>query len=172
MTLHLVLLCGLYVGLSLLVLFLLIGTRLPWLLRAGLVLLFSASYFASWILWQDMAGWPARAVLPDRFLYHAATVIEPDEEKAEAGSIYVWATELTDEGPAPKPRGYRVAYLKSMHAQIQEAEARMRNGLPQIGQRKKLGPEGSFSVAGAMKRQEEEQQFQLGNLPSPALPEK
>lgn len=171
MTLHLVLLCGLYVGLSLLVLFVLIGTRLPWLLRCGIVLLVSGSYFASWMLWQDVAGWPARAVLPERFLFHAATVIEPDEEKAEPGSIYVWATALTDAGPEPKPRSYRVAYLKATHAQIQEAEARMRNGLPQIGERKHA-PEGQFSVAGAMKRQEDEQQFELGNLPSPALPEK
>lgn len=171
MTLHLVLLCGLYVGLSLLMLYLVIGTRLPWLLRGGLVLVFSASYFASWFLWQDVAGWPARAVLPERFLFHAATVVEPDDERVEAGSIYVWATELTEEGPADKPRAYRVAYLKSLHGQIQEAQARMRNGLPQVGQLKRE-PEGSRSVAGVMRRQEEEQQFQLGNLPSPALPEK
>ena len=171
MTLHLVLLCALYIGLSMMVLYLLIGSRLPWLLRGALVVLVSASYFASWMLWQDLAGWPARAVLPERFLFHAATIIEPDEENAEPGSIFVWATALTDDGPIAKPRAYRVAYLKSTHAQIQEAEARMRNGLPQVGKRK-LGPEGSFSVAGAMKRQEEEQQFDLGNLPSPALPEK
>lgn len=171
MTLHLVLLCGLYVGLTLLVLYLLIGSRLPYALRAVVVLLMSASYFASWHLWQDLAGWPARAVLPDRFLFHAATVIEPDEEKAEPGSIYVWATALTDDGPERKPRGYRVAYLKSTHAQVQEAEARMRNGLPQVGKRKREA-QGQFSVAGAMKRMEEEQQFELGNLPAPALPEK
>lgn len=171
MTLHLVLLCGLYVGLTLLVLYLLIGSRLPYALRAVVVLLMSVSYFASWHLWQDVAGWPARAVLPDRFLFHAATIIEPDEEKAEPGSIYLWATALTDDGPEDKPRGYRVAYLKATHAQIQEAEARMRNGLPQIGQRKRAA-EGQFSVAGAMKRVEEEQQFDLGNLPAPALPEK
>lgn len=171
MTLHLVLLCGLYVGLGLLVLFILISTRLPWLLRAGVVVVVCGSFFASWQLWQDLAGWPARAVLPERFLFHAATIIEPDEEKAEPGSIHVWATALDDDGPAPKPRSYRVAYLKSIHAQVQEAEARMRNGLPQIGERK---PEtaGPFSVAGTLRRQEEEQQFVLGNLPSPALPEK
>lgn len=171
MTFHLVLLCGLYVGLGLLVLFILIGTRLPWLLRAGIVVLVSGSFFASWILWQDLAGWPARAVLPDRFLFHAATIIEPDVEKAEPGSIYVWATALNEDGPEAKPRSYRVAYLKSTHAQVQEAEARMRNGLPQIGQRKHES-KGMFSVAGTMKRQEDEQQFELGNLPSPALPEK
>ena len=171
MTLHLVLLCGLYVGLSLLVLFLLIGTRLPWLLRAGVVVLFSASYFASWNLWQDLAGWPARAVMPERFLFHAATIIEPDEEMAEPGSIFIWATELRDDGPVAKPRSYRVAYLQSLHGQIQEAEARMRNGLPQVG-RRRAESRGEFTVAGAMKRQEEEQQIELGNLPSPSLPEK
>lgn len=171
MTLHLVLLCGLYVGLTLLALYLFIGSRLPYALRAVVVLLMSASYVASWLLWQDMAGWPARAVLPDRFLFHAATVIEPDEEKAEPGSIHVWATALTDDGPEDRPRAYRVAYLRATHAQIQEAEARMRNGLPQVGRRKRETA-GGFSVSGAMKRLEEDQQFELGNLPAPALPEK
>lgn len=172
MILHLVLLSGLYAALSLLLLYLLIGTRLHWLARAGLVALFSVGYFASWQLWQDMAGWPARAVLPDRFLFHAATITEPDDENAEPGSIYLWVTELREEeGPAEKPRAYRVPYLKALHSQIQEAQARMRNGVPQVGKRK-VGSEGHISVAGVMRRQEDEQQFELGNLPSPALPEK
>lgn len=169
--LELVLLCVLYVSVALMVLYLVIGSRLPYMLRAGLVVLVSISFFASWHLWQDVAGWPARAVLPENFLYHAATITEPDPEKSEPGSIYVWATELTDEGPAGMPRSYRVAYLKSTHAQVQEATARMRSGLPQVGKRK-LGTEGNLSLSGVMKRSEDEQQFELGNLPSPALPEK
>jgi hypothetical protein len=58
-----------------------------------------------------------------------------------------------------------------MHAQLQEAEARMRNGLPQVGKRKRSA-EGTLSLNGVMKRTEDDQQFELGNLPSPALPEK
>ena len=172
MTLHIVLLSGLYTALTLLLLYLLIGTRLPWLARAGMVLLFSGAYFGSWLLWQDLAGWPARAVLPDRFLFHAATITEPDEEKAEPGSIYLWLTELHDEeGPIAKPRAYRVPYLKSLHTQVQEAEMRLRNGMPQVG-RRKLAVDGQISVAGTLQRKEDDQQFELGNLPSPALPEK
>jgi hypothetical protein len=169
--LELVLLCVLYVGIAFMVIYLVAGSRLPYLLRAGLVVLVSVSFFASWHLWRSVAGWPARAELPERFLFHAATVIEPDPEKSEPGSIYVWATELTEEGPGAMPRAYRVAYLKGTHAQLQEAEARMRNGLPQIGKRKRMA-EGNLSLTGAMKRIEDEQQFDLGNLPSPALPEK
>ena len=168
---ELVLLCALYVGVALMVVYLVIGSRLPLVLRAGLVLLVSVSFFASWLLWRDVAGWPARAELPDNFLFHAATIVEPDPEKQQPGSIYVWATELTDEGPAPMPRAYRVSYLKSTHAQVQEAEARMRNGNPQVGKRKRVA-EGNLAIAGVMKRQEDEQHFELGNLPSPALPEK
>lgn len=169
--LELVLLCVLYVAVALMVLYLVIGSRLPWMLRAGLTVLVGASFFVSWHLWRDVAGWPARAVLPDQFLFHAATVIEPDPEKSEDGAIYVWATELGEDGPARMPRSYRVDYLKSTHMQLQEAEARMRNGLPQVGKRKH-GTEGNLSLSGVMKRQEEDQQFDLGNLPSPALPEK
>ncbi|MCC2655187.1 MAG: hypothetical protein K0Q76_295 [Panacagrimonas sp.] len=169
--LELVLLCMLYVSVAFMVVYLIVGSTLPYLLRAGLVVLVSVSFFASWHLWRDVAGWPARAKLPDQFLFHAATVIEPDPEKSQPGSIYVWVTEITDDGPAAMPRAYRVAYLKTTHSQLQEAESRMRNGLPQIGKRKR-GPEGTFSLNGAMKRVEDEQQFELGNLPSPALPEK
>lgn len=169
--LELVLLSLLYVGIAFMVIYLVAGSRLPYLLRAGLVVLVCVSFFASWHLWRDVAGWPARAELPERFLFHAATIIEPDVEKSEKGSIYVWATELTDDGPGVMPRAYRVPYLKSLHSQLQEAESRMRNGLPQIGKRKRMA-EGNFSLSGAMKRVEDEQQFELGNLPSPALPEK
>lgn len=171
MTLHLVLLCGLYVGLSLLVLYVIIATRIPWVLRFGLAVLVTCGYFASWSLWRDMAGWPARAVLPDDFLFHAATVVEPDDEKAEPGVIYIWATEILDDGPADRPRSYKVQYLKSLHSKIQEAEARMRNGRPQIGHRK-TGEGGRITVEGMMRRDEDEQQFNLGDMPSPALPEK
>lgn len=169
--LELVLLCVLYVGVALMVIYLVIGSRLPWMLRAGLVVLVSVSFFASWLLWRDVAGWPARAALPDNFLFHAATIVEPDPEKSQPGSIYVWATELTDNGPVGMPRAYRVNYLKSTHTQVQEAVARMRNGLPQVGKRKR-GAEGTVALAGVMKRKEDDQQFELGNLPSPALPEK
>jgi hypothetical protein len=162
--LELVLLCGLYVGVALMVTYLVIASRLLYPIRAGLVVLVSVSFF-------DVIGWPARADLPEQFLFHAATVIEPDSEKSEPGAIYVWATELTESGPARMPRSYKVSYLKSTHAQLQEAEARMRNGLPQIGKRKRMA-EGNLSLTGAMKRIEDEQQFDLGNLPSPALPEK
>lgn len=172
MTLHLVLLSGLYAALTLLLLYLLIGTRLPWAVRVSLVGLFTGAYFGSWLLWQDMAGWPARAVLPDRFLFHAATIVEPDEEKAEPGAIYLWLTELRDEqGPVEKPRAYRVAYAKTLHTQVQQAEMRLRNGMPQVGERRS-GLEGQLSVSGTLQRIEDEQQFELGNLPSPALPEK
>ncbi len=172
MILHIVLLSGLYAALTLLLLYLLIGGRLPWPARAGLVLLFSGAYFGSWLLWQDLAGWPARAVLPDRFLFHAASITEPDVEKAEPGSIYLWLTELRDEeGPIAKPRAYRVPYLKSLHSEVQEAQMRLRNGMPQVG-RRKPDADGQIPMAGTLRREEDDQQFELGNLPSPALPEK
>lgn len=169
--LELVLLCALYVSVASMVVYLVIGSRLPLMLRAALVVLVSISFFASWLLWRDVSGWPARAELPDNFLFLAATVVEPDPEKQQAGSIYVWGTELTEDGPAAMPRAYRVKYLKSMHAQVQEAESRMRNGVPQVGKRKH-GAEGNLAITGVMKRSEDDQQFELGNLPSPALPEK
>lgn len=172
MTLHLVLLSGLYAALTLLLLYLLIAGRLSWIVRGTLVVLFTLAYLGSWQLWQDLAGWPARAVVPDRFMFHSATILEPDEEKAEKGHIYLWLTALVDEeGPAQKPRAYALPYSQSLHTQVQQAEMRMRNGMMQVGERTN-STDGRFSVVGALKRPEEEQQIQLGNLPSPSLPEK
>lgn len=171
MTGSLLLLAGLYAGLGALVLYVLISARLPLVLRATIVALVTAGYFLTWQTWNDMAGWPARAEMPERFLFHAATVVEPDEERGTPGSIYVWATELTDDGPVGVPRAYRVDYVKRLHGALREAEARMRNGVPQVGKRK-LGSTANLSVSGAMKRKTEDMQFELGNLPSPALPEK
>lgn len=167
----LLLLAGLYAGLGALVLYVLISARIPLIFRAGLVALVTGGYFVSWQTWNDIAGWPARAGLPERFLFHAASIVEPDEEHGEPGAIYVWATELGDEGPQGPPRSYRVAYLKKLHSEIREAEARMRNGLPQIG-RKKAGSPGLRNVSGAMRKLGDPQTFELGTLPSPALPEK
>lgn len=167
----LLLLSGLYAGLGALVLFVLIAARLPLVLRASIVALVTAGYFVTWQTWNEMAGWPARAQMPERFLFHAATIVEPDEEQGSPGSIYVWATELTDDGPVGVPRAFRVAYVKKLHGELREAEARMRNGLPQVGKRK-IGAKGNVSITGAMKRKTDDIQFELGNLPSPALPEK
>ena len=164
-------LSALYAGLAALLLYTLVSARIALVLRAGLVVLATGAYFMTWKTWNDVSGWPARAEMPERFLFHAATIVEPNDKAGVQGTIYVWATEITDEGPVGVPRSYRVAYLKSLHSQLREAESRMRNGVPQIGKRKR-GPEGNISVSGAMKKVEEVQQFELGNLPSPALPEK
>lgn len=171
MTGSLLLLVGLYAGLGALVLFVLVASRLPLVLRAGIVVLVTAGYFLSWQTWNDMAGWPARSELPEHFLFHAATIVEPDQERGVGGWIYVWATTLTDDGPVGVPRSYRVEYLKKLHNEVREAEARMRNGLPQVG-RKKAAPAAARSPNGALRKQVDPQNFELGTLPSPALPEK
>lgn len=171
MTSSLVMLSVLYASLAALLLYTLVSARIALILRAGLVVAFTAAYFLTWKTWNDVSGWPVRAEMPERFLFHAATIVEPDEKAGNQGTIFVWATELTDDGPVGVPRAYRVAYLKSLHSQLREAESRMRNGVPQIGTRKR-GPEGHINVSGVKKKVEEVQQFELGNLPSPALPEK
>ena len=167
----LVLLSLLYFLLTLLVLTLLIRTQLSARLKSLLIVAFIGAAILSQQGWKRMAGWPTRAELPERFLYHAASVREPNSATGDPGLIHLWATELTASGPAPEPRGYELPYSPEDHKQIQDARERARQqGLPQIG--RKGGPRNKSNVVSDAKRSAGSATFSLADLPDPALPEK
>lgn len=168
----LVLLSLLYFLLALLVLALMIRTALPARLKSLLIVAFIGAAVLSQHGWKQMAGWPSSAPLPDRFLYHAASVREPNAATGDPGLIHIWATELTPSGPAKEPRGYLLPYSAEDQKQVQDARERMRqNGLPQIG-RKGGGRNNSSLVSDAKRSAGALPNFTLADLPNPALPEK
>ena len=78
---------------------------------------------------------------------------------ANQGAVHIWlAHERSD-------------VIRLHAAAIEDVAAFGRFRAKPLAQRR-LGAEGNLSLAGVMKRQEDDQQFELGNLPSPALPEK
>lgn len=167
----LVLLSLLYFLLALLALALLIRTRLSARLKSLLIIAFVGAAILSQQGWKRMAGWPTRAELPDRFLYHAASVREPNAATGDPGLIHLWATELTPDGPAPAPRSYELPYQPDDHKQIQDARERARQqGLPQIG--RKGGPPNKANNVSDTRRSAGAGTFSLADLPDPALPEK
>lgn len=168
----LVLLSLLYFVLTLLALALLIRTSLPVRLKTLLIVTFIGMAGLSQHGWKQMAGWPTAAPLPERFLYHAASVREPNAATGDPGLIHLWATELTPEGPAPEPRGYLLPYSTEDQKQIQDARERLRQqGLPQIG--RKGGSRNKSNVVSDAKRSAGAlPSFTLADLPDPALPEK
>lgn len=167
----LVLLSLLYFVLAMLVLALAIRTAIAPRLKTVLIVAVIGVAILTHHGWQRLAGWPTRAELPDRFLYHAASVREPNAATGDVGLIHLWATELTPEGPAPEPRGYELPYTPEDHKQIQDARERARQqGLPQIG--RKGGPRNASNVVSDAKRSAGAANFQLADLPDPSLPEK
>ena len=171
MSTSLVLLSLLYFAVTFLALALLIRTKLEARWKTLLILAFTAMAMLSHRGWQAMAGWPANAPLPERFLYHAASIREPNPAMNDPGVIHLWATELLADGPAPEPRAYILPYTKEDHRQIQEARERIRNGLPQVG-RLSHGREGNGKLAEGKQSASPGASFVLTDLPGPALPEK
>ena len=168
----LVLLSLLYFLLAVLVLALMIRTPLATRLKSLLIVAFVGTAILTQHGWKQMAGWPTSAPLPERFLYHAASVREPNAVTGDAGLIHIWATELTPSGPAKEPRAYQLPYAPEDQKQIQDARERIRqNGLPQVG-RKGGGRNNSSLVSDAKRSAGALPNFTLADLPNPALPEK
>jgi hypothetical protein len=171
MTVHLLMLIALYAGVAILACWLAATARLPWLLKLALIVGIAGSCFVCWKTLGDITGWPTSEPMPQHFLFHAATIEEPDEQAGVSGSLIVWATRLRDDGPDGPPRAYRIPYKRSLHERIQMAIGRMREGHAQIGSLK----DASDDEEGRGRSRwltAEPPDFELRTLPSPALPEK
>lgn len=124
-----------YVALAVLLLVLLVlGGRLSWLVKAGLILLTSGFYVVAYLALQALWGWPADQAPPARFRFVAAEVREPDGSIGYRGEIFLWAAPLDD--PAAPPRAYRMAYQAALHEELVKARERAAAGRPQMGERR------------------------------------
>lgn len=171
MHIGLIVLSMLYAALTFLVLALLLRTRLAPRWKTLLIVAFTGFAIVSHSAWQQMAGWPTKAPLPERFLYHAASIREPNPATNDPGLIHLWATELRADGPAPEPRAYELPYTKEDHHEIQQARERIRQGLPQVG-RMQRGAEGNGKLTPGKQSAGPAPTFVLSDLPEPQLPEK
>jgi len=172
MTSDLVLLVVLYAAVALMACWLAAVSRMPVLLKLVAIVLIGASDFVCWQLWRDATGWPTEEPMPKNFLFHAATIEEPDEHSGSKGSLLLWLTTLKNDGPDGPPRSYRVPYKRSLHEQVQLAMDRMREGHPQIGSIKENDNGESGRGRGMFSIEEPPPDFELRTLPAPALPEK
>ncbi len=76
-------------------------------------------------------GWPARDELPDNFELVSVVTVEPDMQRGESGSIYLWVRDLDSDQPIP--RSYRLAYDKRVHQQADDTLRRQRLGERFVG---------------------------------------
>ena len=132
--------------LSSLLLWLLIGAKGHWLIKASVisfVLYFCVSIDFSL---ENLLGWPSNQSLPEKFQVHWIEIKEPNKKTREQGAIYVWATNLNqtdkEEGwdgwrrlfvsfnnyDPREPRAYRLAYSKQDHEEAEKALGFLKGG--------------------------------------------
>jgi len=164
MTLQIVLTGGLIAFLALLAL---LWSRWPVWLKTLLVLATTAFLFHFHGVAQQLSGWPARDVLPERFVLLAAVFDEPT--KGNQGALYVWVNPIEDGRPSAQPRAYRLPYSKDLHGLLDEGIKKTRQGVSQVGTATpKKGRQGqSWLRPGA-----DEQEVKIRDQPVPQLPEK
>lgn len=145
----------------------LLFSRWPGWARAAVVAGAVGLWFAASATLGDVWGRPSREALPERFVLLAAVIEEPG--KTTPGALYVWVHELVDGKPAPEPRAYRLPYSKDLHALLNDALKKVRQGISQLGTAEpRRGAQGlSWLRPGS-----EAQEIRIRDLPVPQLPEK
>lgn len=156
-----------YVGLVFLAALALMISSLPRWARLLLLVGATGLYFVADDTLAEVWGWPSRGALPARFVLLAAVIEEPS--KGHEGALYVWVQPLKDGRPEAAPRAYQLPYAKDVHALLDDARRKLREGVSQLGTAEpKRGPEGpSWLRPGA-----DEQVLKIRDMPVPQLPEK
>lgn len=145
----------------------LLWSRWPAALKALLVLGVSAYLFVAYDVLRELGGLPSDEPLPPRFVLLASVIEEPAARRA--GALYLWVHAIEDGRPAAQPRAYRLPYAKDLHAVLNDATRRAREGVTQIGTTEPKRGRGSLSW---LRPGRDEQVLKIGDMPSPQLPEK
>ena len=95
----LLLLITCYALLAILVLALLLYTRWSYWIKTLTIVLMGAVILLTYDTMTALLGFPTPGKLPDRFLLHYSVIVQPDKNTSSKGMIYLWASELTREGP-------------------------------------------------------------------------
>lgn len=140
-----------FIIIAALTLWVVIGSRGWWWLKAivvALAVLFSIS------LWQSLKtleGWPTEEQLPAKFEIKWITVEEPNKKTGDKGSIYIWAKNLQPKikklenglpilhkkGEKNEPRLHVLPYNRAMHKQAGNIQKQIAKGKPFYGEIKK-----------------------------------
>lgn len=121
-----------------LLLWLLIYSRLNWLVRLGTITISLLLTVVVWMNIQLLAGWPTNDPLPEVYQYHFAHVIEPGS-KSVNGVIYLTATDINGDNlnnqavlgrgiDFGEPRTHRLPYSRKTHEQAQRLNEKSAKG--------------------------------------------
>ena len=132
--------------LSALLLWLIIGVKGRWGVKAFVISLVLYSCLSIDFSLENLMGWPSDQSLPKEFHVHWVKIKEPNKKTSEKGYIYVWVTDLnrsiSKQGwqgwkgyfisfqsyDPTEPRAYRLDYSKDRHEQAQKALDMIQSG--------------------------------------------
>ena len=147
-----------YVALGALTLWSLLATRLPWLMKAMMIVALSGFYVAGFFGLRALPGYASEERLPPRFKLLGARVVEPKTIPGDVGSIYLWVEPMDGNSVlSGKPRAFRLPYVEKQADNIVNAIKRSNEGHPQEGRTGRgkdsddwLGPNAGLTIGTGM----------------------
>jgi hypothetical protein len=129
-----------YALLGVLLLVVCVFARIPWPVKAALIVLTSAFYVVSFFATRGLLGWSSTDPLPPKFKLLAARIVEPHSLEGDPGAIHLWAEALDDDKfPSGVPRAYRLPYDGHLAERTEAAVRASANGVPQGGRTADFG---------------------------------
>jgi hypothetical protein len=140
-----------YALLGVLLLVVCVFAKVPWPVKAALVVLTSAFYVVSFFATRGLLGWSSADPLPPKFKLLAARIVEPHSLEGDPGDIHLWVEALDDDNfPSGVPRAYRLPYDAHLADRTEAAIRATADGKPQGGRTADFGTgQGGVSEATA-----------------------
>ena len=82
--------------------------KVPWPVKAGLIVLTSAFYVVSFFATRGLLGWSSTDPLPPKFKLLSARIVEPHSLEGDPGAIHLWVEALDDDN-FPERRATRLS---------------------------------------------------------------
>jgi len=129
-----------YALLGVLLLVICIFAKVPWPVKAGLIVLTSAFYAVSFFATRGLLGWSSTDPLPPKFKLLGARIVEPHSLEGDPGAIHLWVEALDDDNfPSGVPRAYRLRYDAHLAERTEAAVRASADGKPQGGRTADFG---------------------------------
>jgi hypothetical protein len=129
-----------YALLGVLLLVVCVFARIPWPVKAGLIVATSAFYGVSFFATRGLLGWSSTDPLPAKFRLLGARIVEPHSVEGDPGAIHLWVEALDDDNyPSGVPRAYRLPYDVHLAERTEAAVRASAAGVPQGGRTADFG---------------------------------
>jgi hypothetical protein len=129
-----------YALLGVLLLVICVFAKIPWTVKAGLIVLTSAFYVVGFFATHGLLGWSSTDPLPPKFKLLGARIVEPHSLEGDPGAIHLWVEALDDDNyPSGAPRAYRLPYDAKLAERTEAAVRASANGVPQGGRTADFG---------------------------------